>query len=112
MSKWIEDASYIGNHEFDKKFIKQIGFFVYQHKRFVKYSWYDHYVVYSLTMRTVVGGYDGELELLESTSEDLTLYEMLTKYAEFNILPNAHLINKVVNNIKQILHDRRTTKEI
>jgi len=115
MNKWVEDASYIGNHEIDKKFIKEIGFLTYEHKRFVKYSWNDHYVVYSLTTRKNVGlwgGYNGELELLESTQEDLTLSELLTKYSEFNILPNAHLIKRVVNNIKQILHDRRTTKEI
>lgn len=108
MSNWVEDTSYIGSFEIDKRFIRQIGFFYYEYKRFVKYPWNEGYTVYHNTVHSD----NGKTLIYNNTTEEVNASELLSKYSEFNILSNALLINKVVNNIKQILHDRRTTKEI
>ena len=114
MSKWIEDISYISQFDIDKKFIRKTGLYYTEYKRFVKYPEQPHYTIYNIIIRPTVIGNDGysDAQLLSSTAEYLTYSELLSKYPEFNILPDTHLIRRVVNNIKQILHDRRTTKEI
>lgn len=104
MSKWVEDPSYFGFYDIDKRFVLQIGFFVFKQMRFVKYPFEESYTVYSSIIQEISDNDNLSWHTLNHHIEKLSSAELFSLYPEFNILGNTKLINKVVNNIKQILN--------